>query len=721
MQSFFKKLFDNSFLYILLIIIFSIFYTTKIHTNGLLIYGEEQGFLNYDYVNYRYQSLWNYSNNFGSISFRYFNIFTMGNIWKISYFFGLNQLQTQLVFFFIFIFLSSLFSYLCFNTINKNKFLSLIISLIYISSYNYFSSISTPPKLIHYLIMPMSVFFWSKYRFTKKSVYILLNTILLILLISIGINLPQMISCYLLIFIFIITCDNVDNKLKKLLIFTFPYIINMLFIGSTYLIVASRNSDLFYFDNFANIWAAKSSRIHEIFRFFGGWWDYAGHNGIMYNHLSDYYHSYYGIIITYIPFMLLLLLIINSRNRKRNLQVLSLILIFIFLSKGESSPLGFIYNSFFEINIFKIFREPWAKFMPNFIFSVYLGIIILFEKKNNFNKCLIYVMLVVVFIFQITPIAKGKILPHDEKGWRLNDVKIPQYWIDLSNYSKNNLEDKRVLVLPSKKSINTDYVSNWKPIPYSGSPEIYLLYANIISHNFSDPEDQKIMLNYLNNLNPDSIPLGAIDYVLYKNDIKINNKIDYMSLSSVSAALQLDKKISFGKLDLYPIKEEYLKSKIRTVDKIYLTKDTCDFSIYNNEIGQSYVFIDNDNKIDKEIEKTKINVKRINETIYKITFDEKVKKDVGLLFTEKYNKGWKIYSSDSIFAKPINSTFDQSPGNCFSNFWVIPKDIVSKNKTIYIAYEPQKIFDIFKLSFIVIMSSYLLLIMFAKKNKPPMN
>jgi hypothetical protein len=121
-----------------------------------------------------------------------------------------------------------------------------------------------------------------------------------------------------------------------------------------------------------------------------------------YNHLLTYYHSNIGFILTYIPLAIFLLLLLKVNRTKNNIGALitMVIIINIILAKGSGSPFGGIYDSFQYFQLFRIFREPWAKFIINVIFSVYIGIALLFRGQNKYIQILSMAFLLLYFGFQ---------------------------------------------------------------------------------------------------------------------------------------------------------------------------------------------------------------------------------------------------------------------------------------------------------------------------------
>lgn len=82
----------------LTILLFPVFFVHRLFKENYLFYGEERGFLNYDFVNYRYDTIWETAKNFGAITSNHFNIFTTGFFWKITTYFGVSNLHAEMLF-----------------------------------------------------------------------------------------------------------------------------------------------------------------------------------------------------------------------------------------------------------------------------------------------------------------------------------------------------------------------------------------------------------------------------------------------------------------------------------------------------------------------------------------------------------------------------------------------------------------------------------------------
>ncbi len=697
MKSFLKNLLSLSF-----IAFFSVFYATKLFNKNLLFYGEEKGFINYDYVNYRFTSIWDWTTNFGKISADIFNRFTLGTIWGIGRFLRLDLHQIEWTFYFVIIFITFLFAYLVFFRLCKNRYLALVLGLALITSYNYYATLITTPKILHYLVLTSSIFFFLKYTDSRKPKYLLINTLFQVFLLSIAANPPQMIGAYSFILVFAMIFSFSRKEFKTSLNFLFPYFINVLIVFFANFLVVYGSGHLVSVDLFARpSLITSASRLRDIYRFFGGWWDYQEANGILYNHLSNYYYSFFGKALSFIPVLIFFFLLTRSREKSSVFKLSLLYIIFLFFSKGSTPPFAEFYNFLYKIPILKIFREPWAKFIPNYILAVLLGIAFLIKKESKIFLFIAAGALTVLVVFQSIPLYQGKVIDHSNPpgiDWKLTDVDIPRDWIDLNNWSKKNLQDKRILILPFSLNKEMRLTHLWEPIIFKAAPEYYLLYSNIISSGANSEEEEIYLKEFFGQLNPNLITMNSIDFVLFENDILERGESE--DLTNIGSALDLKNKITFGKLELYPVKKEYKGLKLRAVAKIIETDETCDFDILNSAQNwkNTITVKKNSDLRDLKIGEAKLNIERINEGVYRFTFPEKVKNDVGLFFSEAYNNGWHL--------KGVEDKYHY-PGNCFGNFWIIKKNIVNDQRVFYLQLRPYSLFKQITIGYFVLLILYL--------------
>ncbi len=702
----------SKFLPVIIIFIFTFFFIQLSFYPNTLRYGEEQALINYNFINWRYSSIWSGLFNFGNITPSYFATLTLGTFWKIASFFHLDLVSTQRLFYFLFIFFIGYFFYLFIHSLTRNRFLSLLLSLIYITTYHFYGDLDTTPKVFQFLILPSFLWCWTSFIKTVRIRYLVLNLILIIVTLSIAINPPQIVGAYSLVISFIVLFYASRENWRKIVLFQLPYLLTILMVAAVDLLAFNNNSHLFGFNPFSIPWSAPTSPIFDILRFFGSWGDYSGSTDVRYyNHLFNYYHSPFGLAITYLPAFILFILILTKSTLKKSyrLSVLVLLMLFLLFTKGNSPPFNFIYNNLTLINFLKIFREPWAKFIINIIFSVYVGIAILTIEKTKQLYRLVVGLLVIYLFFQAYPVFIGQALDHRYVGGKAADVVIPKYWLNFSSYSKNYLKDKRILILPASINKGERLIHNWRPFHFTGYPEQLFINADIIDSSGNDSGETELMNRYFRNLSPSLLSLSSVDYVLFKRDAIING-VKTVGLDPIKDSLDLDKKMTFGQLDLYPLKNELKMPKIRPINQLIQVKDPCSFSYLkeNYDLQNTVILSQKDIQTTDFSPEKQISYRKINDTTYQIFLPQRSNKDLGLVFGDLYNDGWQLYRQNNIWDKPLSGV-THLPANCFLNFFIIPKQILTKDDILYIHLSHQSTFEKIKLLYVTALLIYIFL------------
>lgn len=141
-----------------------------------------------------------------------------------------------------------------------------------------------------------------------------------------------------------------------------------------------------------------------------------------YDFFSFWYNSFFARIITLIPIVIVVYFVLIVRDKKTSNQLnhfaLATLLIVLFFVKGNSGPLGFIYNVFFKyLPFFYMFKSPVEKFglLYIFIFTVLLLLIFLGTKKHKYYKSSLRAF-TCYLIFCSVPILTGNIIPDYKTG-----------------------------------------------------------------------------------------------------------------------------------------------------------------------------------------------------------------------------------------------------------------------------------------------------------------
>lgn len=709
----------------LTILLFPLFFVHRLFKDNYLFYGEERGFLNYDFVNYRYDSIWETTKNFGAITSNHFNIFTTGFFWKITSYFGISNLHAEMLFYYFITFTTVLFGYLAFKKVSSNRELSILMSLIYITTYNYYATITTTPKMIHVILLPMTLYFWLQFIDTKKLIYFFCNTLLLGLFLGIGINPPQMIGAYVFIFLYIGFFNFQRKNIPYAMLFLAPFILNVLFVLILNIIVIKHSGQVFSYDIFKEVFSATKAVAYEIMRFFGAWWDYAGSGGLFYNHIGPYYHSLPGIIITYIPFALFLYLVVEQKREsisQRN-KLIALVLLLLFLVKGGAMPFGTLFDTAYQhISLLRIFREPWAKFIVNFIFAVYLSIVYLFTTTHERAKKVALYTITFLFIFQLIPLALGLVIDHRNISWKISDVNVPSYWNTIQQWTKQNTQNKRILVLPARIDDGGTLVQNWKPYYFIGYPDDYYIYGDVINSQYNSDEDRYITQNFLKNLTPQLLQMASIEYVIEKLDVAPQQNQILIESDSIRSMLDFREKLRFDGVNIFPIKQSSTTNRLRSMNKILSAPQDCAvfFKKYKTSDYTSNVYIHtNVSSIAGNVAGSNPQITRLNKTDYHVNFDQNANANTALFFAETYNSGWQWYQSTSIFAQPVAIENNHQKANCFGNLWIFPKNETEIHPTLYLRYTPQIMYERMKIIYLILLGFILLVGLVITRKRTP--
>ena len=699
----------------LTILLFPVFFVHRLFKENYLFYGEERGFLNYDFVNYRYDTIWETAKNFGAITSNHFNIFTTGFFWKITTYFGVSNLHAEMLFYYFITFSTVLFGYLAFKKVSNNKGLPLLMGLTYITTYNYYATITTTPKMIQVIILPMTLYFWLQFIDTRKLRYFILNTLLLGLFLGIGINPPQMIGAYIFIFLYIGFFNFQRKNIPYIILFLTPFVLNILFVFILNTIVIRHSGQVFSYDIFKEVFNATKAVAYEIMRFFGAWWDYAGSGGLFYNHIGPYYHSFPGIIITYIPFALFLYLIVEQKRENLSLRnkLIALTLLLLFFVKGGAMPFGELFDKAYQhISLLRIFREPWAKFIADFIFAVYVSIVYLYTTTHERAQKIVLYILTFLFIFQLIPLTLGLVIDHRNISWKISDVNVPSYWNTIQHWTKQNTQNKRILVLPARVDDGGTMVQNWRPYYFIGYPDDYYIYGDIINSQYNSDEDKYITQNFLKNLTPQLLQMASIEYVIDKLDIAPQQGQVIIGSDAVSSSLDLREKLRFDGVNVFPVKEGNITERLRVVSKIFSAPENCaDFFKKNktSDFTASAYIHKNVTAVAGNISDSKPQITRIDKTDYKVDFDQNSSSNTAIFLAETFNTGWQWYDSTSTFAQPVTVENNHQKANCFANLWIFPKNETEAHSTLYLRYAPQVMYERMKIAYLTIIALLMLI------------
>jgi len=299
---------------------------------------------------------------------------------------------------------------------------------------------------------------------------------------------------------------------------------------------------------------------------------------------QDFGASYLNIVVRLIPWVFVFIIFVGF-IRAIKLKGLSkwpfIYLIIVLLSKGASSPFGFVYifgmEHFFSLGIL---RNPFEKIgvlfpLVNTILFV-IGLYFLGEfsaKKWNKQISLFLLSVIILIItFFCWPMFEGKIFGKIDKP---EYVKVPGSYIEVDEWIKydSGLEkaEGKILHLPLTRNEAITY--NWEH-GYSGLESSALFFTSLpsISHGFNIKRiDDTLTTFYLsfNKLDDDKILRFLQDfnvkYIVLHKDVKWEGSdvFDPAQIEEVLNKLKfLNLSFKAGDLRVYKLSRNYFKERI---------------------------------------------------------------------------------------------------------------------------------------------------------------
>ena len=470
-------------------------------------------------------------------------------------------------------------------------------------------------------LLPLLVLLWMKgLRQTKGCG----RTALLIGLISIFLSTsnghpaastPIIIACLTYLLIFVLATRRFFQALKFLLLSSIFLLLFNLWWFLQFLLSSLSSYSSLSGSIKTNLFIG-ASHIYETFRFMGNW-AFRSIGDIPYAHL--YYEPIFLVLTFIVPIIALSALYFAPRD-KNVISFALLGLIGVFLSKGTNPPFGGIFGFFFDhVPGFVLYREPYARFteIQVFAFSTLFGLAIpkfsarlsALSNLRSYGPVKVFRKfwpLAVIFSILITafPLFTGQIVQDESWGRKSYEslrVKVPEYWMELKEWLKEDDPQARILLLPKLTYVN--YYS-WPFGGSSGSPIATLFLNNPVVTNpefdietyFGDSLIRKFYQLYKPNADYLLTPLFNIfntDYVLIHNDIVVSSLPANSRFTPEEMKTALVKqgdfrlKKSFGQLDLY----EYSKRKMWP--SVYVPQEYKYINTTSENFAERFLFSDN--------------------------------------------------------------------------------------------------------------------------------
>ncbi len=660
-------------------------------------------------------TVWNEQFYLGTPMGNIFNELPYILFWRIFEIFGLGISNIQKIWIYLIFLLSGLSMYFLSNIFFENEVTRLLTSIFYMFNPLIFSFYTQSgilnPHIIAYGLRPLYLYLFIKICLTNKNKYVFYLILFSLLGVFVAKNPPTYISMWFPIFLYLIFIlflrENKRFKIikKSIILFLLVFLINLFWISNFLILILYSNNFLNIQESSTLTFLDKNSGLTNLFRFLGRWGWGENSNGSPYYPYSDEYESE---ILIYLQFLILVVSISSLLNKdiiKKEIVIfLSITLVFsYFISKGSNPPFGFFFVFIRNIFPLSFFRELYLLAMPlvSIVVSILLGISFnIYCDKIKFRfgrdfKTIIFILIFLVIMVISFPIFTGDIIPLSREGnLPGNQIKIPRYWLELSQFI-NKFEEGRVLLLPENIFYQVHY--NWNPNDYRGQ-EIAkflimrpLIFSKFTYGNYIKSKESIDMINLLYESLSDEA-LNDCDYlkalnvrhIILRKDIdhtyfgKGNPKspIEYENVLNKKSYIEPIEK--FENLTVYRVGDECYLPKLYLSSNISKAKKVLHLSVENTTNLSS--------------------IDRINPTFYHINMDN-LENFSFLIFSESYSDSWKIYDGrlkwwETLFKKPLKDEGHYLV-NGYSNAWLIKPKInyrkgISNEFTLY--YFPQNLF-----------------------------
>lgn len=501
-----------------------------------------------DPTNARFYYLWNDKQSLGGFSSLQSGIFFYSFFWKVLESFG-TRFHPSIIFIFLSFFLPGLFFYILLDRLLgfKNRYVYLPAALLY--SFNIFrisSSYTNTNLNLLFISLPLFFLFYYKMLHKKNLAYMFAIVLLSIVTSSMGGNMAVesipylMMALYFVYFLFVNKGKDLRwSVLSNVALVFLLFLANLFWVVPLGIFLSTRYDFLG-----GDLWNALSSgTFFDHFRFMGFWAFRSGYAGQDY---FPYFRNYYRLpillttfLVSFIAFLHLFIRFDKDKVSKkiRHLRGYSILLALVSFTLviGTKSPFGFVYNFFYNyFPLFKIYREPYAKFMPLLVFAISLSLVfsvrlIDVRLKSVYARFATVIFLSALILINVHPLFTGQALY--VRRWIQGPVgvvtKIPSYWIDARSYIEENVPDERIALSPHNAYIGK---FNWEyGVNVLGNIADYFIDKTFVKSwdwDEDDSDSREIVSRFYSNdfdggtsLAEYLGPLG-IRYILQENDLE---------------------------------------------------------------------------------------------------------------------------------------------------------------------------------------------------------
>lgn len=336
------------------------------------------------------------------------------------------------------------------------------------------------------------------------------------------------------------------------------------------------------------------------FRYMGYWAWWSGMSpGHFYIPFAKIFNSNYVFILySFFPAILAYLAVnlihfFNPKTKKIIIFWLVVFMVSIFVSKGTVSPGGGIFEFLWNnLPMFKIYRDPWAKFTPLIIISSVVLSAILLDKVVRRIKYAGLALIVLLFVHLYYFAFHDFIYYNDNFGtMRTLQVNVPNYWKEYSEYMRENKLIKRNLIYP--KAPNGSHLfkegfSSAFPFASLASRQPLIIFPNF--GDTGNSNDKIVKDFYDDNLKYNNSYLGFfnIGYITQQNDY--NWPSGYVDTPSPSAMEEILGSSNFLKKekDFGIFNSEYLRKIDFGRDKSFEEKERIKEELLNRSAVDVY-------------------------------------------------------------------------------------------------------------------------------------
>jgi hypothetical protein len=447
--------------------------------------GQGDNFLSINLSRYllNLNSSWNGMQNTGYYEFGLGTLLPYSLVYLPLYVLGFGNVVVEKIWMVLSLFLPGLFMYIFLRVFWERQVPDIIkvaASLLYIFNpitllFPYGTSTT---KFSVYMALPLLAYFliriFDESRLDRQIKFGVLFAFSTMLLSGSLVNIPENAAVFIvLLALFAYKFFAASNKKSLIIVFLVAFLLSVglnfwLLYSSFYSQVAKRQELTQTLGDFT---ASEGTFNFDALRLFGFWALNLGFEKVPYYSFGSYYYSLPGVLSTYVVCVLAFApLIFIHLSRRRNAKVLLFLflgLLGVFLVKGAKEPYGSWFSNLYETySLFRVFREPFAKFSLVSLFA-FVGLISyslsyiskLFESKYPQSAFAIAGVFGVLIIFMYYPMFTGEMIGNYTYGrTKQMRVEVPEYWEDLYAYSVSEGFNGRVLTMPQNWYYAKSYV-----------------------------------------------------------------------------------------------------------------------------------------------------------------------------------------------------------------------------------------------------------------------